>query len=88
MFGTPRIGGVPLLGAKGTAKLLRAATGSLDEGTWPFSIDTSLKQCRRPEQRPPVFFERRLSVEESGSVEDDLRLVLILPDGLRQGSSS
>jgi hypothetical protein len=33
MFGTPRIGGVPLLGAKGTAKLLRAATGSLDEGT-------------------------------------------------------
>ena len=33
MFGTPRIGGVPLLGAKGTAKLLRAATGSLHEGT-------------------------------------------------------
>jgi hypothetical protein len=33
MFGTPRIGGVPLLGAKGTAKLLRAVTGSLDEGT-------------------------------------------------------
>lgn len=33
MFGTPRIGGVPLLGPKGTAKLLRAATGSLDEGT-------------------------------------------------------
>jgi len=33
IFGTPRIGGVPLLGAKGTAKLLHAATGSLDEGT-------------------------------------------------------
>jgi len=31
-----------------------------------------------------VFFERRLSVAESGSVEDDLRLVLILPDGLRE----
>jgi hypothetical protein len=31
MFGTPRIGGVPLLGPKGTAKLLREATGSLDE---------------------------------------------------------
>lgn len=33
LFGTPRIGGVPLLGAEGTAKLLRAATGSFDEGT-------------------------------------------------------
>lgn len=51
---------------------------------WPLSIDTSLKQCRRPEQRSPVFLERRLSVAESGSVEDDLRLVLILPDGLRE----
>ena len=33
MFGTPRIDGVPLLEPKGTAKLLRAATGSLDEIT-------------------------------------------------------
>ena len=33
MFGIPRIGGVPLLGPKGTAKLLRSATGSLDENT-------------------------------------------------------
>ena len=33
MFGTPRIGGVPLLGPKGTAKLLRSATGSLDDDT-------------------------------------------------------
>ena len=33
VFGTPRIGGVPLLGPKGTAKLLRKATGSLDENT-------------------------------------------------------
>ena len=33
MFGTPRVGGVPLLGPKGTAKLLRSATGSLDEDT-------------------------------------------------------
>ena len=33
MFGTPRIGGVPLLGPKGTAKLLRKVTGSLDEDT-------------------------------------------------------
>jgi len=31
-----------------------------------------------------VFLERRLSVAESGSVEDDLRLVLILPDELRE----
>jgi len=51
---------------------------------WPLSTDTSLKQCRRPEARPPVFLERRLSVAESGSVEDGLRLVLILPDGLRE----
>ena len=55
MFGTPRIGGVPLLGAKGTAKLLRAATGSLDEARWPLSIDTSLKQCRRPEETISVL---------------------------------
>jgi hypothetical protein len=33
VFGTPRIGGVPLLGPKRTAKLLRKATGSLDEDT-------------------------------------------------------
>lgn len=33
MFGTPRIGGVPLLGPKGTAKLLRAATGLLEDST-------------------------------------------------------
>jgi hypothetical protein len=33
MFGTPRIGGVPLLGPKGTAKLLRKMTGPLDENT-------------------------------------------------------
>ena len=33
MFGTPRIDGVPLLGPKGTAKPLRAATGSLEEIT-------------------------------------------------------
>jgi hypothetical protein len=33
VFGIPRIGGVPLLGPKGTAKLLRKATGSLDENT-------------------------------------------------------
>jgi hypothetical protein len=51
---------------------------------WPLSIDTSLKQCRRPDERPAVFLERRLSVAESGSAEDDLRLVLILPDGLRE----
>ena len=51
---------------------------------WPLSIDTSLKQCRRPDGRSPVFLERRLSVAESGSVKDDLRLVLILPDGLRE----
>ena len=31
-----------------------------------------------------MFFERRLSVAESGSVEDDLRLVLLLPVGLRE----
>ena len=51
---------------------------------WPLSIDTSLEQCRRPEERPPVFFERRLSVAETGSVEDDLRLVPLLPGGLRE----
>jgi Nuclease-related domain len=33
MFGTPRIDGVPLLGPKGTAKLLRQSTGSLDQDT-------------------------------------------------------
>jgi hypothetical protein len=33
MFGTPRIGGGPLLGPKGTAKLLRAATESLEDST-------------------------------------------------------
>jgi Nuclease-related domain len=33
VFGTPRIGGVPLLGPKGAAKLLRKATGPLDEHT-------------------------------------------------------
>jgi len=33
MLGTPRIGGVPLLGPKGTAKLLRAATGLLEDST-------------------------------------------------------
>ena len=33
MFGTPRIDGVPLLGPKGTAKLLRESTGSLDQDT-------------------------------------------------------
>ena len=33
MFGTPRIGEVPLLGPKSTAKLLRAASGSLDQCT-------------------------------------------------------
>jgi hypothetical protein len=33
VFGTPRIGRVPLLGPKGTAKLLRKTTGALDEDT-------------------------------------------------------
>jgi len=33
MCGRPRIGGVPLLGPKGAAKLLREATGSLDADT-------------------------------------------------------
>jgi hypothetical protein len=33
MFGTPRIDGVPLLGSKGTARLLRESTGSLDQDT-------------------------------------------------------
>lgn len=31
MFGTPRVDGVPLLGPKGTAKLLRESAGSLDQ---------------------------------------------------------
>ena len=33
MFGTPRIDGVPLLGPKGTARLLRESTGSLGQDT-------------------------------------------------------
>jgi len=33
MFGTPRIDGVPLLGPKGTAKLLSESTGSMDQDT-------------------------------------------------------
>ena len=33
MFGTPRVDGVPLLGPKGTAKLLRESAGSLDQIT-------------------------------------------------------
>jgi len=31
MFGTPRIGGIPLLGPKGTARMLNAATGASGE---------------------------------------------------------
>ena len=33
MFGTPRVDGVPRLGPKGTAKLLRESAGSLDQNT-------------------------------------------------------
>ena len=33
LFGTPRVDGVPLLGPKGTAELLRESTGSLDQDT-------------------------------------------------------
>jgi hypothetical protein len=33
MFGTPRVDGVPLLGSRATARLLRKAIGSLDQDT-------------------------------------------------------
>jgi hypothetical protein len=33
MFGIPRVDGVPLLGTRGTARLLRKATGALDQGS-------------------------------------------------------
>jgi Nuclease-related domain len=33
IFGTPRVDGVPLLGPRGTARILRKATGALDQDT-------------------------------------------------------